>query len=70
MPNVRMSDNRSIRTNNDAEGWHNRLNKSAPHDHRNVYRLVKLLHEEAPLLPLQVRLIMMYIILSIRVCGG
>ena len=47
---------RSVRTNNDAEGWHHRLNKRAPHDHMNVYLLVKLRHEQALLLPLQVRL--------------
>ncbi|KAI0232399.1 hypothetical protein LSAT2_017267 [Lamellibrachia satsuma] len=30
---------RSVRTTNDAEGWHHRLNKSAPHDHIDMYLL-------------------------------
>ena len=47
---------KSVRTNNDAEGWHHRLNKRALHDHMNIYLLVMLLHKEALLLPLQVRL--------------
>ena len=49
---------RSVRTNNDAEGWHSRLNHHAPHDRMNSYLLVKILHEEALLLPLKVRLVL------------
>ena len=49
---------RSVRTNNDAEGWHSRLNHHASHDRMNSYLLVKILHEEALLLPLQVRLVL------------
>ena len=48
---------RPVRTNNDAEGWHNRLNRQAPHDRMNLYLLIQLLHDEALLLPLQVRLV-------------
>ena len=47
---------RPVQTNNDAEGWHNRFNRHAPHDRMNLYLLMKLLHDEALLLPLQVRL--------------
>ena len=48
---------RSVRTNNDCEGWHTRLNKRVKQDHINMYLLVERLHEEATLLPLQVRLV-------------
>ena len=48
---------RLIRTNNDAEGWHNRLNKQAVNDHMNLYQLIALLHKEAELLPYQVTLV-------------
>ena len=46
----------SIRTNNDCEGWHNRLNaRSRPN--MPFYLLISLLHDEASLLPVQVRLV-------------
>ena len=48
---------RSVRTNNDPEGWHSRLNHNATHDHLNLYLLMQTLHQEAALLPLQVRLV-------------
>ena len=31
----------SVRTNNDAEGWHSRLNHNATHDHLSFYLLVQ-----------------------------
>ena len=46
----------SIRTNNDIEGWHNRL-KSRGSAHMPFYLMVKLLHDEAVLVPVQVRLV-------------
>ena len=48
---------RSVRTNNDAEGWHNRINGQVPHDRPNLYLLIKALYDEAELLPLQVSLV-------------
>lgn len=45
---------RSIRTNNDVEGWHHRLNKKARKGQLIFYLLVQLLHKEAKLVPLQV----------------
>ncbi|KAK2161252.1 hypothetical protein LSH36_119g00017 [Paralvinella palmiformis] len=44
-----------IRTNNDVEGWH-RLNKRGRH-HMPFYMLITLLHDEARLVHLQVRLV-------------
>jgi len=46
----------SIRTNNDVEGWHNRLNKRG-RPHMPFYMLITLLHDEARLVHLQVRLV-------------
>lgn len=48
---------RSIRTNNDVEGWHCRLNLKARKGQLNFYLLVKLLHDEAKLVSIQVRLL-------------
>lgn len=48
---------RSIRTNNDVEGWHNRINLKARKGKLNFYLLVKLLHDEAKMVNLQVRLL-------------
>ena len=44
----------TVRTNNDAEGWHRRLNARARHSKLNVYRLIELFHHDAQLLPVQV----------------
>ena len=53
-----ISINRSIRTNNDIEGWHNRLNRRASgRTQIPLYLLVKLLHSEAVLTSLQARLV-------------
>lgn len=40
---------RDIRTNNDLEGWHHRLNHKAQRSNLPFYALVKLLHEESQL---------------------
>jgi len=39
----------SIRTNNDVEGWHNRLNQKSRRGHLDLYQLVTLLFAEAQL---------------------
>ncbi|KAH3830387.1 hypothetical protein DPMN_103651 [Dreissena polymorpha] len=41
---------RSIRTNNDCEGWHHRLNRRAKKGNLPFYLLVQLLFEEAKML--------------------
>ena len=38
---------RPFRTNDDVEGWHNRLNQNVPSGGLNLYELIKRLHEEA-----------------------
>lgn len=48
---------RSIRTNNDVEGWHYRFNLKARKGQLNFYSLVALLHNEARLVTLQVQLL-------------
>ena len=45
------------RTNNDVEGWHVRLNSRANHGRLNMYQLLYLLHEEAVLVNIGVRLL-------------
>ena len=48
----------NIRTNNDIEGWHNRMNQRASSRRQlQFYLLVKLLHSEAMLVELQVELV-------------
>ena len=44
-------------TNNDIEGWHNRLNHSVRHVQLNLYHLISLLHDEARLVDIQVKLV-------------
>jgi len=44
-------------TNNDVEGWHHRLNAKASHGRLNLYQLLQLLHDEARLVTLSVRLL-------------
>ena len=44
----------TIPTNNDAEGWHRRLNGRARHAKLNVYRLIQIIHHDARLFPVQV----------------
>ena len=36
-----------VRTNNDVEGWHHKLNSSAKHAALNLYKLIDILHNEA-----------------------
>ena len=48
----------SIRTNNDIEGWHHSLNRSANNSvHLPFYLLVELLHQEARLVSIQIQLV-------------
>lgn len=48
----------AVRTNNDLEGWHNGLNRCAKGKAQlPLYTLIKLLHEEALLVNLQIRLV-------------
>ena len=48
---------RNIRTNNDIESWHNRMNQRASSRRQlQFYLLVKLLHSEVMLVELQVEL--------------
>ena len=46
-----------IRTNNDAEGWHNRINGRAGKGGLNMYLLVQLLYAEGIQVKLQVTLL-------------
>ena len=47
-----------VRTNNDFEGWHNSLNRRASgRFHMPFYLLVNLLHQEAKLAALHIRLV-------------
>ena len=49
--------NRLIRTNNDVEGWHRRLNSRIHRHNLPLYQLIQVLFEEATLLPLQAQLV-------------
>ena len=49
--------NRCIRSNNDVEGWHRRLNMKAARGQLNMYLLIELLASEAVLVDLQVTLL-------------
>lgn len=46
---------RTVRTNNDVEGWHQRLNGSSPVAHPNMYFLIFLLQGETDRFPVQIR---------------
>ncbi|XP_028408207.1 uncharacterized protein LOC114530782 [Dendronephthya gigantea] len=48
---------KSVRTNNDVEGWHHRLNHNARRGSLPFYLLVDLLHRESRLVSVQVRLV-------------
>ncbi|KAH3793873.1 hypothetical protein DPMN_147396 [Dreissena polymorpha] len=48
---------RSVRTNNDCEGWHLKLNQHAKKANLPFYLLLTLLCEEASLLPTQVKMV-------------
>ena len=47
----------AVRTNNDVEGWHRRLNKRAVGGQVPLYVLVPLLHSEAKLVSIQMKLV-------------
>ncbi|XP_077868947.1 uncharacterized protein LOC144359867 [Saccoglossus kowalevskii] len=47
----------SVRTNNDVEGWHSRLNKKGKKANLPFYLLVTLLHREATIINVHVRLV-------------
>ena len=46
-----------VRTNNDVEGWHCRLNVKAHHGRLNMYQLIQLLHTESELVDVAVRML-------------
>ena len=46
-----------VRTNNDIEGWHGMLNRHAKRGNLNFYLMIRLLHEQALLVGMQVRLV-------------
>ena len=48
---------RKVRTNNDVEGWHRRLNAKATKGQLNLYALLQLLAEEAALVTVNIRLL-------------
>lgn len=48
---------RSIRTNNDVEGWHHKLNRRAKKGNLPFYLLISLLYSEAKEIPNQVQLV-------------
>ena len=48
---------RAVRTNNDCEGWHNRLNVRVQKGNLNMYLLMYLLHAEASLVTIQASLL-------------
>ena len=48
---------RAIRTNNDVEGWHHRMNSRAGHNKMHFYSLIHFLHEEAKLVPVYALLV-------------
>ncbi|KAK4307094.1 hypothetical protein Pmani_005471 [Petrolisthes manimaculis] len=48
---------RSIRTNNDVEGWHHKLNRRAKKGNLPFYLLISLLYSEANEIPNQVQLV-------------
>ena len=47
----------SVRTNNDVEGWHHRINRKAQKPNLQMYILIILLHKEARLLPTQLKMV-------------
>ena len=47
----------SVRTNNDVEGWHHRINRKAQKPNLQMYILIVLLHKEARLLPTQLKMV-------------
>ena len=56
-PSVWSAFKQPVRTNNDVEGWHARLNSRANHGRLNLYQLLYLLHEEAVLVNIGVHML-------------
>ena len=48
---------RNIRTNNEVEEWHNSMNLKARKGNLSFYLLLKILHDEAKVVNLQIRLL-------------
>ncbi|XP_033741960.1 uncharacterized protein LOC117328536 [Pecten maximus] len=46
-----------VRTNNDLEGWHRRLNLKANDSKPPMYVLIRILQKEASLLPLHIQMV-------------
>jgi hypothetical protein len=55
-----------VRTNNDLEGWHRRLNARAGHPNLGFYKLIILLKEEASTVDIQIRLVSENLLCKIR----
>ena len=53
---------KTIRTNNDVEGWHRRLNSKAGRGQLDLYLLIQLLGEEAALVTIQLDLLRMSVV--------
>ena len=53
---------KAVRTNNDVEGWHRRINERARHGQLTLYLLVTVLHEEPQLVSIQSRLVSEHIL--------
>jgi len=49
--------NQAIRTNNDLEGWHHRINRKAQRADLNLYLLIQLLYSESKMVVVNIRLI-------------
>ena len=47
----------SVRTNNDLEGWHGRINRHAGRGQLQFYLLIDLLHQEAEFVAVQARMV-------------
>ena len=48
---------KSVRTNYDVEGWHNRVNTHAQKSNLHFYLLIELIYKEASKIPLQLKMI-------------
>jgi hypothetical protein len=46
-----------VRTNNEPEGWHHRINRKAQKPNLQMYILIVLLHKEARLLTTQLKMV-------------
>ncbi|KAL3847154.1 hypothetical protein ACJMK2_018083 [Sinanodonta woodiana] len=48
---------KSVRTNNDVEGWHSRLNRKARKSKLQFYVVITLLYTEAQMMPCQAKMV-------------